>query len=98
MRFADSIDTLVQEEHEINTLVESLGQTCTRYKIQSSTEKAILMTNSASGVQREIKVKRQKLDTEISVKHLGVIVYDAGSKQGVLSRIEQTSSGQLQPI
>ena len=44
-------------------LVESLDKTCARYKMEISAEKTKLMTSSANGIQREIKVKGQKLGT-----------------------------------
>ena len=56
-RFADDIDDLAEEEQELEALVESLDKTCTRYKMEISAEKTKLMTNSANGIQREIKVK-----------------------------------------
>ena len=71
LRFADA---LAEEEQEIEALVESLDKTCTRYKIEFSAEKTKLMTNSANGIQREIKVKGQKLDTVTSFKYLGAVV------------------------
>ena len=37
--------------------LESLDRTCTMYKMEISSEKTKLMTNSASGIQGEIKVK-----------------------------------------
>ena len=37
------------------------------------------MTNSAKGIQREIKVKGQKLDTVTGFKYLGAVVSDDGS-------------------
>ena len=49
-------------------------------------EKAKLMRNSANGIQREIKVKEQKLEPVTSFKYLGTIVSDEGSKTEVLSR------------
>ena len=53
--------TLVaEEEQELEALVESLDKTCTRYKLEITAEKTKLMTNSANGIQREIKVKGQK--------------------------------------
>ena len=61
LRFADDIDAIAEEEQELEALVESLDKTCTRYKMEISAEKTKLMTNSASGIQREIKVKGQKL-------------------------------------
>ena len=63
LRFADDIDALAEEEQELEALVESLDKTCTRYKMEISAEKTKLMTNSANGIQREIKVKGQVLGT-----------------------------------
>ena len=45
-------------------------KTCTRYKLEISAEKTKLMTNSANVIQREIKVKGQKLGTVTSFKIL----------------------------
>ena len=72
--FADVIDALAEEEQELEALVESLDKTCTRYKMEISAEKTKLMTNSANGIQREIKVKGQKLGTVTSFKYLGAVV------------------------
>ena len=55
--FADDIDALAEEEQELEALVESLNKTCTRYKMEIIAERTKLMTNSANGIQREIKVK-----------------------------------------
>ena len=58
------------------------------------------MTNSANGIQREIKVKWQKLGTVPSFKYLGAVVLDDGYKPAVLSRIEQATAAltKLKPI
>ena len=100
LRFADDIDALAEEEQELEALVESLDKTCTRYKMEISAEKTKLMTNSANGIQREIKVKEQKLGTVTSFKYLGAVVSDNGSKPEVLSRIAQATAAltKLQPI
>ena len=74
LRFSDDIDALAEEEQELEAIVGSLDKTCTRYKIEKSAEKTKLMTNSANGIQREIKVKRQKLGTVTSFKYLGAVV------------------------
>ena len=58
LRFADDIDAVTEEEQELEALVEGLDKTFTRYKMEISVEKTKLMTNSANGVQREIKAKR----------------------------------------
>ena len=39
------------------------------------------MTNSANGIQREVKIKGQKLSTVTSFKYLGAAVLDDGSKK-----------------
>ena len=84
LRFVDDIDALAEEEQELEALVESLDKTCTRYKMEISAEKTKLMTNSVNGIQREIKVKGQKLGTVTSFKYLGAVVSDDGSKPEVL--------------
>ena len=98
LRFADDIDALAEEEQELEALVESLDKT--RYKMAISAEKTKLMTNSANGIQREIKVKGQKLGTVTSFKYLGAVVSDDGSKPEVLSRIAQATAAltKLKPI
>ena len=55
LRFADDIGVLAEEEQELEALAESLDKTCTQYKMEISAEKTKLMTNSAIGIQREIK-------------------------------------------
>ena len=98
LRFADDINAVAEEEQEVEALVESLDKTCTRYKMEISAEKTKLMTNSANGIQREIKVKGQKLGT--SFKYLGAVVSGDGSKPEVLSRTAQASAvfTKLEPI
>ena len=100
LRIANDIDALAEEQQELEALVESLDKTCTRYKMEISVEKAKLMTNSANGIQREIKVKGQKLSTVTSFKYLGAVVTDDGSKPEVLSRIAQATAAltKLEPI
>ena len=100
LRFADDIDALAEEEQELEALVESVDKTCTRYKMEISSEKTKLMTNSAVGIQREIKVKGQRLGTITSFKYLGAVVSDDGSKPEVLSRIAQATAAltKLKPI
>ena len=63
LQFADDIDVVAEEEQEQETLVESLNKTCTRYKMEVSAEEIKLMTNNSSAIQKEIKVKGQKLGT-----------------------------------
>ena len=58
------------------------------------------MIDSANGIQKEIKVKGQKFGTVTSVKYLGAVVSDDGSKPEVLSRISQATAAliKLKPI
>ena len=68
--------------------------------MEISGEKTKLMTNSANGIQREIKVKGQKLGTVTSFKYLGAVVSDDVFKPEILSRIEQATAAltKLKPI
>ena len=98
--FADGIDALAEEEQELEELVESLDKNCTKYKMEVSAENTKLTTNSVNGVQREIKIKWQKLGTVTSVKYLGAVVSDNDSKPETLSRIAQATAvlTKLKPI
>ena len=99
LRFAYDIDALA-EEQELETLVESLDKTCTKYKMAISAEKTKLMINSANDIQRDIKVKGQKMGTVTGFKYLGAVVSDDGSKPEVLSRNAQAIAAltMLKPI
>ena len=50
-------------------------------------KKTKLMTNNTNGINTEIKVKGQKLETVTSFKCPGSIITDKGSKPEILSRI-----------
>ena len=65
-----------------------------------SAEKTKLMTNNTSGINTEIKVKGQKLETVTSFKYLGSVIDDEGSKAEILSRIAQTTAAltRLKPV
>ena len=92
LRFTNDMDALAEGEQELEALVESLDKTCTSYKMEISAEMTKLMTNSANGIKREIKVKGQKLGTVTSFKYLGAVVSDDGFKPEVLSRIAQATA------
>ena len=53
--------------------------------MEISTEKTKLMTNNTSGINKEIKVNGQKLETVTSFKYLGSVITDEGSKPEILS-------------
>ena len=97
LRFADGI---TEEGQELEAQVEKRDKTCTRYKMEISADKAKLMTNSGNDIQREIKVKGQKLGIVMSFRHLGAVVSDDGTKQDILSRVTQATAAltKLKPI
>ena len=100
LRFADDIDGLAGEEEELANLVERLDNASTAYGMEISAEKTKLMTNNTSGINTEIKVNGQKLETVTSFKYLGSVTIDEGSKPEILSRIAQTTAAltRLKPI
>ena len=63
LRFADDIDVLGGEEEELANLVEHLDKASTAYGMEISAEKTKLMINNTSGINTEIKVNGQKLDS-----------------------------------
>ena len=65
-----------------------------------SAEKSKLMTNNTSGINTEIKVNRQKLETVTSFKYLGSVITYWGSKPEILSRIAQATAAltRLKPV
>ena len=68
--------------------------------MEISAEKTKLMTNNTSGINTEIKVNGQKLETVTNFKYLGSVITDEGSKPELLSRITQTAAAltRLKPI
>ena len=53
-----------------------------------------------SGINTDIKINGQKLETVTSFKYLGSVITDEGSKPEVLSRIAQTTAAltRLKPV
>ena len=60
--------------------------------MEISAEKTKPMTNNISGINTEIKVNVQKLETVKSFKYLGSVKTDEGSKPEILSRIAQATA------
>ena len=58
------------------------------------------MTNNTSGINTEIKVNGQKLETVKGFKYLGSVITDEGSKPEILSRVVQTTAAltKLKPV
>ena len=87
LRFADDIDGLAGEEEELAKLVERLDKASTAYGMEISAEKTKLMTNNFSGINTDIKVNGQKLETVTTFQYLGTVITDEGSKPEILARI-----------
>ena len=68
--------------------------------MEISAEKTKLMTNNTSGINTEIKMNGQQLETVTSFKYLGSVITDEDSKPEILSRIAQTiaASTRLKPV
>ena len=68
--------------------------------MQIMAEKTKLVTNNTSGINTEIKVNGQKLETIISFTYLGSLITDEGSKPVILSMIAQTTVAltRLKPV
>ena len=100
LRFGDDIDGLAGEEEELVKLVERLDKASTAYGMEISAEKIKLITNNTSGINTEIKINGQKLETVTSFKYLGSVITDESSKPGILSRIAQTTAAlsRLKPV
>ena len=60
--------------------------------MEISAEKTKLMTNNTSGINTEIKVNGQKLETVTSFKYLGSVITNEGSKPELLCRIAQATA------
>ena len=68
--------------------------------MEISAEKTKLMTNNTSGINTEIKVNGQRLETVTSFSYLGSVITDEGSKPEILSRIAQATAAltRLKPV
>ena len=62
------------------------------YVMAISAEKTKLMTNNTSGINTEMKVNGQKLETVTSFKYLGSVINDEGFKSDILSGTAQTTT------
>ena len=94
---ADDIDGLAGEEEKLAKLVERLDKA---YGMEISAKKTKLITNDTSGINTEIKINGQKLETFTSLKYLGSVITDEGSNPEIPSRIAQTTAAltRLKPV
>ena len=97
--FANDIDGLARDEEELAKLIRRLDKASTVYGMGISAEKTKLMTND-SGINKEIKINGQKLETVTSCKYLGSVVSDEGRKPEIFFRIAQTTAAltRLKPV
>ena len=100
LRFADDIDCLAGKEEEPTNLVERLDKASTAYGMEISAKKTKLMTNNTGGINTDITVNGQKLETVTSFKYLGSVITDQGSKPEILPRIAQTTAAltKMKPV
>ena len=72
----------------------------THHGLEINVKKTKLMTNNTSGINTEIKINGQKLETVTSFKYLGSVITDEGSKPEIHSRIAQTTAAltRLKPV
>ena len=63
LRFTDDMDGIAGEEEELAKLVERFDKASTAYGIEISAGKTKLITNNTNGINTEIKVNGQKLET-----------------------------------
>ena len=100
LRCADDINGLAGKEEELAKLVECLDKASTAYGMEVTAEKTKLVTNNTNGINTEIKVNGQNLETVTSFKFLGSVMTDEGSKPEILSRIAQTTAAltRLKPV
>ena len=100
LRFADDIGGLAGEEEEPAKLAECLDKASTAYGMEISVEKTKLITSNTSGINTEIKVSGQKLETVTSFKYLSSVLTDEGSKPEILCRTGKTTAAltRLKPV
>ena len=99
LRFIDDVDGLAGEE-ELAKLAERLHKASTAYGMEINAKKTKLMTNKTSGINTEIKVNGQKLETVTSFKYLGSVITDEGSTPELLCRLAQATAAltRLKPV
>ena len=61
-------------------MVERLDKASTAYGMEISAEKTKLTTSDTSGINTEIKMNGQKLETVTSFKYLDSVITDEGSQ------------------
>ena len=65
--------------------------------MEINAEKTKLKTNSTSGINTEIKVNGQKLQTVTRIKYLGSVISDEGYKPEILS-MDSTDNSSIDKV
>ena len=91
LHYADDIISIAGEEEELAKLVGRLDKASTAYGMEISAAKTKPMTNNTSGINTEINVNGQKLETVTSFRYPGSLITGGGSKPEILSRITYTT-------
>ena len=73
-------------------MFESVNDSNHSHGMEISAEMTKLMTNNTSGINAEIKVNGEKLETVTSFKNLGSVITDEDSEPEILSRIAQATA------
>ena len=78
-----------RRQKKLANLVERLDKASTAYGMEISAKKTKLMKNNTSGINTEIKMNGQRLETVTSFKYLSSTITAEGSKPDIHSRTAQ---------
>ena len=81
LRFVDDIDLMGGSNYELQALTNRLVHRAMAYKIENSTEKSKIVTNSTNNLSADIGMNGQELEDVTSSKYLGATL----SKDGTCS-------------
>ena len=72
LRFADDIDLMGGSNVKLQDLTNRLVDRGTAYRMEVSTEKSKIMTNSTNNISADVSMNGQKLEEVTSFKYFGV--------------------------
>ena len=77
--FADDIDDMGVSDGEHQDLTNRLVDRATAYRMEVSTEKSKIVTNSTNNIGAGINMNGQKLEDVTSIKYLGATLCNEGT-------------------